>query len=108
MEHSGICAWRQSSDRSGTGTPSRLVARGGLLLAVLMTAPAGLRTDVVFSEYSPLSTTAEMVRRLYNPQNALSIPHGQPIDLTREHFALYVPDHPQALLVFIPPWARAG
>jgi pimeloyl-ACP methyl ester carboxylesterase len=82
-----------------------------LLLAVLAVLPAGaqtgLRPDVVFSEYSPLSSTAEMVRRLYNPQNAPSIPHGQRVDLTQEHFALYVPDHPQALMVFIPPWPRA-
>jgi predicted esterase len=107
MEHSGTFGWLQSSDRPGTGsgTPSRLAARGGLLLIALTSS--GLKTDVVFSEYSPLSTTTELVRRLYNPQSAVSIPRGQAIDLAKEHFALYVPDHPQALMVFIPPWPRA-
>ena len=81
------------------------------------TASSGLRTDVVFTEYSALSSTAEMMRRLYSPLTALRIHqeaqragrtlHGQPIDLAREHYSLYVPDHPRALLVFIPPWPRA-
>jgi predicted esterase len=80
-------------------------------------ASAQLKTDVVFTEYSPLSTTAEMVRRLYSPLSALRIHQeseragrtlrGQPIDLAKEHYSLYVPDHPHALLVFIPPWPRA-
>lgn len=85
----------------------------------MMALPAGaqLRTDVVFTEYTALSTTAEMVRRLYSPLRAVRIHQeaqrtghtllGQPIDLAKEHYAIYVPDHPRALLVFIPPWSRA-
>jgi pimeloyl-ACP methyl ester carboxylesterase len=79
--------------------------------------PSGLQTDVVFSEVSALSSTAELVRRTYSPLTALRITQeaqrtghtlrGQPIDLAREHYSLYIPDHPQALLVFIPPWPRA-
>ena len=88
-----------------------------VLPASAQAASSGLRTDVVFAEYSPLSVTAEMVRRLYTPLTARRINQeaeraghtlrGQPIDLAREHYALYVPDHPDALLVFIPPWPRA-
>ena len=81
------------------------------------------RTDVVFTEYSVLSSTAELLRRLYSPLNAIRINQeaqrtgrtlrGQPIDLAREHYSIYVPDHPHSasgaysLLVFIPPWPRA-
>jgi pimeloyl-ACP methyl ester carboxylesterase len=81
------------------------------------TAPAGLQADVVFSEASTFSSTAELVRRTYSPLTALHINQeaqrtghslrGQPIDPAREHYSVYVPDHPQALLVFIPPWPRA-
>jgi pimeloyl-ACP methyl ester carboxylesterase len=88
-----------------------------VLPASAQTPPSGLRTDVVFTEYSPLSVTAEMVRRFYSPLSALRINQeaergghtlrGQPIDLAKEHYALYVPDNPRALLVFIPPWPRA-
>ena len=97
--------------------------RRGLQLAAAFAAttalPAGaqLKTDVVFTEYSPLSTTAELVRRLYSPLNAIRINQeaeragrtlrGQPIVLANEHYSFYVPDHPRALLVFIPPWPRA-
>lgn len=91
-------------------------------LAGARTAAAQLRTDVVFTEYSPLSTTAELVRRLYSPLSAVRINQeaqragrtlrGQAIDLTKEHYSVYVPDHPHSpsgaysLLVFIPPWPR--
>ena len=87
------------------------------LSASAQTVSAGLRTDIVFTEYSALSGTAELVRRLSSPLSALRIHQeaqragltlrGQPIDLAKEHYALYVPDHPRALLVFIPPWPRA-
>jgi pimeloyl-ACP methyl ester carboxylesterase len=79
--------------------------------------PSGLTTDVVFTEYSPLSSAAELVRRVASPLNALRINqeaeragrtlHGQAIDLAKERYSLYVPDHPRALLVFIPPGPRA-
>ena len=69
------------------------------------TASAGLRNDVVFTEYTALSSPAELARRLYT--------RGQPLDLTKERYSLYVPDHmeapsgPYSLLVFIPPYPRA-
>ncbi len=87
------------------------------LPASAQTASAGLRAEVVFTEYSSLSSTAELVRRLASPLSALRINQeaeragrtlrGQPIDLTKEHYSVYVPDRPRALLVFIPPWPRA-
>jgi pimeloyl-ACP methyl ester carboxylesterase len=74
-----------------------------------------------FSEYSPLSTSAEIMRRLLSPLAAREVQRSlersgehlrdQSIDLAAERFALYVP--PQAppsgfaLLVFIPPWDEA-
>jgi len=83
---------------------------------------AGLQSDVVFREYSPLSSTPELVRRLSSPLTALRLTQeaeragkvlrGQPIDLTRERFSLYVPAgappaHGYSLLVFVPPWPKA-
>jgi pimeloyl-ACP methyl ester carboxylesterase len=109
---------------------SRWVLRLGAGFAAIMALPAGgqtaasqLRTDVVFTEYAALSSTAELVRRLYSPLSAIRINQeaqrvgrtlrGQPIDLAKEHYSIYVPDHPHSpsgaysLLVFIPPWPRA-
>jgi pimeloyl-ACP methyl ester carboxylesterase len=93
-------------------------------LWITLVAPAGaetagsqLKTDVVFTEYSALSSTAELVRRMYSPLSVMRINQeaqragrtlrGQPLDLAKEHYSIYVPDHPRALLVFIPPWSRA-
>src|SRR6266478_8202194 len=81
----------------------------------------GLQSDVVFSDYSPLSSSAELVHRLLSPLNAVrvgrSLAHSaaalrdQPIDLARERFTVYVPSHPPTegygLLVFVPPWENA-
>jgi pimeloyl-ACP methyl ester carboxylesterase len=94
-----------------------------VLPASAQTAASQLRTDVVFTEYSALSSTAELVRRLYSPLSAIRINQeaqragrtlrGQPIDLAKEHYSIYVPGHPHSLsgayslLVFIPPWPRA-
>ncbi|HEY6924795.1 MAG TPA: hypothetical protein VI653_15075 [Steroidobacteraceae bacterium] len=79
------------------------------------TASFGLRSDVVFTEYTPLSSLAELARRLYGPSAAQTgrTLQGQPIDLTKERYSLYVPDSPRppsaaySLLVFIPPYPRA-
>jgi len=87
------------------------------------TAPAGLRQDVVFTEYTPLSSLAELVRRLYSPSAALRLNEeaehagqtlrGQALDLATESYSLYIPDHARSpseaysLLVFIPPYPRA-
>lgn len=85
-----------------------------MVLPVAAQPPAsGLRADVVFTEYSPLSSTAELLRRLRGFASAEPTLHGQPLDLTRERFSIYVPDGagPSAqgyrLLVFVPPWPRA-
>ena len=81
----------------------------------------GLHSDVVFSDYSPLSSSAELVHRLLTPLNAVQVGkrlshsavglRDQPIDLTQERFAVYVPSHPPTrgygLLVFVPPWENA-
>ena len=81
----------------------------------------GWRSDVVFSDYSALSSSAEMLHRLLSPlkavqaSKALAQPaaalRDQPINLAGERFAVYVPPHPgpqgYGLLVFIPPWEDA-
>lgn len=77
--------------------------------------------DVVFSDYSPLSSNAELARRLLTPLEAARIPQllahsgdhlsEQPINLSEEKFVLYVPTQAPArgyaLLVFVPPWPDA-
>lgn len=86
-----------------------------------LAAPTGLHSDVVFTQYSPLSSSAELARRLVSPLNALRLQQQaaatgtaireQPVDLAVERFALYVPAHAPAqgyaLLVFVPPWNEA-
>lgn len=73
----------------------------------------GLHTGIVLTESSPLASTAEIVRRTFSPLTAQHIAEvasvaGQPLDITREKFVVYVPTRkpPQgyALLVFVPPW----
>jgi dienelactone hydrolase len=81
----------------------------------------GLQSDVVFSDYSPLSSSAEILHRLLSPLNAAEVHktlahsavglRDQPLDLAQERFVVYVPSHLPArgygLLVFIPPWENA-
>jgi len=81
----------------------------------------GLQSDVVFSDYSPLSSSAELVHRLLSPLNAVEVGEwlshsamrvrDQPIDLAQERFTVYVPSRPPTqgygLLVFVPPWKNA-
>ena len=78
---------------------------------------------MVFTEYTPLASVEEMVRRLTSPLTALRLEQkaegvgralrGQPVDLAGERYSLYVPGRPDpqtgayALLVFISPWSRA-
>ena len=85
------------------------------------TAVTGLQSDVVFSDYTPLSGSAELLRRLLSPLNALQVGkklahsavalRDQPIDLAQERFTVYVPPQPPArgygVLVFVPPWENA-
>jgi pimeloyl-ACP methyl ester carboxylesterase len=94
-----------------------------IALRALADAPAaleGLHTTV-FTEYAPLSSNAELARRLLTPLSAAQIPQllaragkrlsEQPINLAEENFALYVPAQSPprgyALLVFVPPWQDA-
>jgi Esterase PHB depolymerase len=89
--------------------------------APMPAAATGLQRDVVFTEYSPLSRSMELARRLLSPLNAMRVSQElgrsgqlareQSIDLTHEKFAVYVPaqapPHGYALLVFVPPWQEA-
>lgn len=100
----------------GTGLAAILIAS-----ADARAVTAGLSNNVVFTEYSALSTSAELVRRVFSPLTALRINQeaahngktlrGQPINLANESFSIYVPAHPPqhgySLLVFVPPWSRA-
>jgi len=84
-------------------------------------APAQAFSDVVFGDYSPLSSNAELARRLLSPLAEAHLAQAltesgkklteQAIDLSAEQFALYVPSRrpPRgyALLVFVPPWREA-
>jgi pimeloyl-ACP methyl ester carboxylesterase len=81
----------------------------------------GLQKDVVFTDYSPLSGSMELARRLLSPLNAMRVNQElaragqaaleQSIDLAHEKFALNVPAQAPpggyALLVFVPPWQEA-
>jgi dienelactone hydrolase len=81
----------------------------------------GLQNDVVFSDYSALSSSAELMHRFLSPLNAARagkrLAHSavalrdQPIDLAQARFTVFVPSHPPAegygLMVFVPPWENA-
>lgn len=81
----------------------------------------GLHRDVVFDQYPDFATSPQLIRRLLSPLNAQRIrqqAHAtgvtireQPIDLSQEHFTVYVPTHAPAegyaLMVFVPPWDEA-
>jgi dienelactone hydrolase len=85
------------------------------------TGNPGAQSNVLFTEYDPLSSSAELVKRLLSPLYALAVEQEargkgqdlgtQAIDLAKEKFALYVPSHAPthgfSLLVFIPPWSEA-
>lgn len=136
MEHSSIFAWRPSSDGQETARVSRraqlshrtflagVVGAAAIMsFASAQSVSPGVTSDVVFTEYSPLSSIAELVRRLSSPLSALRLERnaagagqtlrGQPIDLAKERYSIYVPSSPHSssgsysLLVFIPPWPRA-
>lgn len=92
------------------------------LLAAAGDAPQERQPGVVFGDYTPLSSSGELARRLLSPLNALRLEQAsqrpgqalraQPVDLAHERFAVYVPPgappaHGYALLVFVPPWETA-
>lgn len=84
-------------------------------------ATAGDQHGVMFTDYSPLSRSSELVHRLLSPLNAWQVNQAamrpghalreQPLDLAHEQFAIHVPAHAPpggyALLVFVPPWPQA-
>jgi pimeloyl-ACP methyl ester carboxylesterase len=85
--------------------------------------PAAVQHDVVFTEYSPLSGSLELARRMLTPltfaqlereaaRRNVKLREQSVVDLAAEKFALFVPAQtpPQgyALLVFIAPWQGAG
>ena len=102
-----------------------LAAFGAPLLfsfAVAQNAMAGgeLFRDVVFTEYSERSCSAELARRLLSPLTAAQLDRQarsgkklveQPIKLSEEKFIVYVPSPKPArgfgILVFVPPWQDA-
>jgi pimeloyl-ACP methyl ester carboxylesterase len=81
----------------------------------------GFREDVQFSDYSPLSTNSELLRRVTSPLTGAQVQASlrrssqhlieQSIDLAAEKFVLYVPPaappHGYGVLVFVPPWQEA-
>ncbi len=86
------------------------------------TSGTGLRNGIVFSEYTSLSSGAELIRRLFSPLQAARTTeratrlganlNAQAIDLTAERFSIYVPSRAAppggySLLVFVPPWPAA-
>lgn len=128
---------RDAMKKTGRNVPIRtetkMIAHYMFLLVVLLVPLAadsgepasvatGLQREVVFTDYSTLSRSTELVRRLLSPLNAMRVNlmskrpglslRAQAIDLARERFIVYVPRGPHpprgyALLVFVPPWSQA-
>jgi hypothetical protein len=79
----------------------------------------GLQRNVLFTEYSPLSKSMELVHRTLSPLANIEIERAtknaelrpQAIDLLQERFSVYIPvlrpSRGYALMVFIPPWQDA-
>jgi pimeloyl-ACP methyl ester carboxylesterase len=107
-------------------TPRRSMLEAVLALAVAVATPAGaqvagLQPEVVFTEATPLSSNAELARRLLTPLTAAQTQGllaragkrlaEQPIDPAAERFVVYVPaqrpPNGYGLLVFVPPWPEA-
>ena len=106
----------------------RALALGAVLAAVpgapavrAAAAPTGAQTGVVFTQYAPQASSAELLSRSLSPLAAeqakgiLARASGhlieQAVDLSEERFLLYVPATAPAqgygLLVFVPPWDEA-
>lgn len=97
-------------------------AVAGPAVAAGMAAPTGLQNDVVFDAYTPLSSSAELERRVLSPMLAAQIRQAvaigrvqvreQSVDLANERFAAYVPpavpEKGYGLLVFVSPLNEAS
>jgi len=84
-------------------------------------ARAGTVSYVTFSTYTYLSSNTELARRTLSPLTAAQLPQilanahetmsPQPVDLSHERFALFVPStqppRGYGLVVFVPPWDEA-
>lgn len=82
---------------------------------------SGTFSEIHFADYTPLSSNMELARRMLSPLQAAELPKAlaqnreklseQPVDLSQESFALYVParEPPQGygLVVFVSPWDAA-
>ena len=82
---------------------------------------AGFHHHIIFSEYSPLAQTDDLLKRTLSPLALRAIEvklvksgkelETYPVDLTKESFILYVPSHKPphgyGLMVFVPPWQEA-
>lgn len=95
-----------------------IIASATLSASPAIAAPLapGLHTGVTFDRTTPLSSTAELVRRTFSPLTVdrITAAHtlaGQPVDISRETFTVYMPARKPAegyaLLVFVPPWDTA-
>lgn len=85
-----------------------------LIAASLVNGPAiaQLRSNVVFTESTPLANLDEIERRTRPPVYASkTVAFGQAVDISKEHFVVYVPARKPAegyaLFVFVPPWDDA-
>jgi hypothetical protein len=107
------------------GGPSILLAALAIGCAALFGCPAcafaesaqGKLSEITFADYSPISSNVELARRLLSPLKNAKLQKmlaaglrlsNQPINLSQEKFALYVPPHmPRAgygLIVYVSPW----
>jgi pimeloyl-ACP methyl ester carboxylesterase len=112
---------RMLTRRTMTVGVAALGATFAAAFASALDAPAGQFSEAVFTDYSPLSSNAELARRLFTPLAAAHLARvlaqsdqvlsEQAIDLSQERFGVYVPARRPAsgyaLLVFVPPWPEA-
>jgi hypothetical protein len=107
--------------RLSRGVTAILAAGAWLGIATGKTPPGVGPQEVVLSDYAPLASNAELVRRMLSPLGNIELRQrlaaagaslsGYPIDLAAEKFLLYVPQRPPAagyaLMVFVSPWDDA-
>jgi dienelactone hydrolase len=102
--------------------PVAMLAMSALAIAGdTSSEPTGLQRDVIFTDYSPLAASTELMQRTMSPLRAERVRvelarsrkqmREQAIELVQERFAVYVPKKPPdsgyALLVFVPSWQNA-
>jgi hypothetical protein len=111
-------AWLKSSVRPCLMALTTMSISVAAPAAELLAGATGFQHDVVFTQYSPMSRSVEIKRRLLSPLANAEVARAlarsatglreQAIDLNMEAFAVYVPPTAPpagyALLVFIPPW----